>query len=320
MSTNKQAVLVEPGRLELRDGRRPTPGAGELLIRVAACGLCNWELNHFHGRLGTCPQNLGHEITGTVAALGEGVKEFKEGDAVTGFVHRNMDGFSEYCLFTEQSTFKLDAKVEAKFALGEPLSCVVTTLQGVEAGAGDAVVVLGCGPMGLWCIQALAGGLLSALIAVDVQPERLALAKRFGATHMVNPKTEDAAAVVGQITGGRLADVVIEGTGSPTVWTSAVNYLKNGRGRMIMMSSHETAGAAFDWRPLQVKGATIKVTHPSFAADGTDSLRRAIALYNRGVFQVEPLVTHRFSLDQIQQAFEALANKPQGYLKGAVIM
>jgi threonine dehydrogenase-like Zn-dependent dehydrogenase len=314
----RQAILVEPHRFEIRDTNLH-PGHGEMLVRVAGCGLCNWELNHFAGTLCTCPQPLGHEIVGYVEELGAGVNGFKVGDIITGLPPQ-LGGFADHCLMTERDSVRVHPAMDPEVCLGEPLSCVVTTLLATEPQVGDVGLVLGCGPMGLWCTQVLAGRSLAALVAVDVQTHRLELATRFGATHVINPSEEDAPAKLARLTDGNLADFVIEGTGSPAVLSSAAAYLRpTGRGKLIMMSSHETAGPAFDWRPLQNKGAVIKATFPVAALSVTDSLRRAITLYNRGSLQVRPVITHQFKLDQIQQAFETLHHKPTDYIKGIVM-
>lgn len=314
----RQAILVEPHRFEIRETTLHL-GPGEMLVRVAGCGLCNWELNHLCGTLGACPQPLGHEIVGYVEQLGQGVCRFKVGEIVTGLPPR-LGGFADYCILTESDSVRVNPAMDPEVCLGEPLSCVVTTLLATEPQVGDVGLILGCGPMGLWCTQVLAGRSMAALVAVDVQTSRLELAARFGATHVINPTEEDAPATLAKLTDGKLADFVIEGTGSPAVMASAAAYLRpTGRGKLIMMSSHETAGGAFDWRPLQNKGAIIKATFPVAALSVTDSLRRAIALYNRGSLQVRPVITHQFKLDQIQQAFETLHHKPKDYIKGIVM-
>jgi threonine dehydrogenase-like Zn-dependent dehydrogenase len=203
----RQAILVKPGQFEIRE-TNISPGPGDLLVRVASCGLCNWELNHFAGNLGTCPQTLGHEIVGYVEQLGESVTKFKVGDAITGLPPQ-LTGFADYCILRENDSILVNPQMDPEFCLGEPLSCVVTTLLATEPQVGDVGLVLGCGPMGLWCTQVLSGRSLTVLVAVDVQTQRLELATRFGATHVINPKEEDAAAKLAKITDGHLADFVI---------------------------------------------------------------------------------------------------------------
>ncbi len=308
---------MAPRKLEMREAEL-NPVAGQLLVKVSVCGLCNWELNHWVGQLGICPQTLGHEWAGTVAGVGAGVEGFAVGDRVTGLPDA-LSAFADYLVTGAATCFKLAPGVDPAQALGEPLKCIVTVLRAAAPEAGDVGVVVGCGPMGLWCLQGLTGNLPAALIAVDVSPEKLELARRCGATHTINPCAEDAVARIREIGGGRLADFVIEGTGVPELMGVAASYLKTGRGRLMLMSSHERAARAFDWRAVQNQGIVIAGAHPSFSFDQVDDMRRAVQLLNNGVFQMDDIISHRFPLDRIHEAFETLEHKPADYIKGVVI-
>jgi len=310
-------VLTAPRKIEIQE-TEVEPGPGQVLVKVAACGLCNWEQNHWKGLLGQCPQTLGHEWGGTVAAVGPGVTILGPGDVVTG-LPESLTGFADYVVASAGMCAKLPAGFPADHALGEPLKCIVTVLRGTAPESGDVGVVLGCGPMGLWCIQGMAGRLPAALIAVDVFDHKLALASKFGATHTVNAKKEDAVARIREISNGHMADFVIDGTGAPEILNTAVQYLKERRGRLAMMSTHERVCREFDWRPVQDKGITIMGTHPPFSEDEPEDFRRMALLLANGTFRMEEVITHRFALADIQEAFETLENKPDDYLKGVVV-
>lgn len=314
---SRRAFLVEPHKMEIREVD-VTPGPGEVMVKIAVCGLCNWELNHWHGLLGTPPQPLGHEWAGEVVELGAGVNDVAPGEYITGFLV-GQHGFSDYACAPRGSYFKLAPSVQPTDALGEPLACVTNVVRASEPQAGDFGVILGCGPMGLWCTQILRGNLLAGLIAIDTQDWRLDLARKYGATHTINPKSEDAVAHLQEITDGHLADFVIEGTGVPAVLQEACSYLRTGQGRLSVMSSHEAPGPAFDWRDLIGKGIQIRGTHPGWAQSMPEEARRAVHLLNQGVFQMEDIITHRFPLTLIQTAMETLESKPQSYLKGVVV-
>lgn len=316
----KIAVLIEPGRFELHE-REISLKAGQVLVKVAACGLCNYELNHWKGLLGQFPQTVGHEWTGTVVELGPEVKELKIGDRITGLPEgKGLNaGFSEYMAASVGKCIRLDPKVDLKYAISEPLKCVITVIRAAGPEAGDHAVIQGCGPMGLWCIQALKGNLLSSLIALDVNEERLALAKKYGATHLVNSRKVNAEQQVAAITNGHMADFVIDGTGIPQLLNSAQRYLKNGRGRLVLMSSHEESCKDFDFREAVARSLQIIVAHPAYSADQIDDMRRAVSFLNSGIFSVKEFISHEFSLDDIQTAFETLEHKPSGYMKGIVI-
>lgn len=310
----RQARLTEPGRFEIGEIEL-SPGPDQVLVKVRACGLCAWELNHWKGRIASYPDTPGHEVAGIVEAVGSEVKSFEPGQPVTCF---GWAGFADYTIAKESDCCRVSEKIPLSHALGEPLSCVVTTLDGAGAEAGDFGVVMGCGPMGLWCVQILAESGLAGLIAVDVSEDRLFLAKKFGATHVINPKKDSLTDSVKEITGGRMADFVIEGTGRPEAIGTAIEIVKTGRGRIALMSSHEDVGPPFDWRPAMEKGVQIMVTHPAYAADRMDNMRRAVALMEKGVINSEEIITHRFPLGNIEEAFRTLERKPADYIKGIV--
>lgn len=314
---SRRAYLMEPGRFELKEVEL-NPGKNEILVKVAACGLCNWELNHWKGLLGEFPQTLGHEVSGYVAEIGEGVTGFKIGDTVTGLMDQ-LVGFSDYVVMEKEKCMKLKDGFNPHFGISEPIKCVTTVLRGAAPEAGDFGVVLGCGPMGLWCIQALAGNTLSGLIAIDVDDKRLELARKYGATCVINSKKEDPEKKISEITEGHMADFVIEGTGVPKLLNEAMNYLRCGRGRLVLMSSHSSDCSGFDFRPAIGKSLEIRVTHTGYCLSESDDLRRAVNLLNTGAFNLEKIITHVFKLEDINDAFKVLETKPDGYMKGIVI-
>jgi len=229
-----------------------------------------------------------------------------------------MGGFGEYAVLPEDKCEKLDDAIDPKYALGEPQKCIITVVRGAKPEAGDYGVILGCGSMGLWCTQVLARNMLSGLIVVDVDEKKLALAKKFGASHTINPTTEDTEKRISEITSGHMADFAIEGTGIPAVLNAAQDYVRAGRGRLVLMSSHEDVSKEFDFRKSIDRGLDIIVAHPLHADNQDDEFRRAAALINNGTFRTKELVTHEFALSDITTAFNTLANKPDGFLKGIV--
>ena len=171
----KRAFLMEPHRFEIHEVEEE-PGPGEVMMKVASCGLCNWELNFWDGNLNFMgyPHKLGHEFAGTVVKLGPGCTKFKVGDKISA-VARGFGGFAEYRATPEACCEKLADNIDPKYALGEPQKCILTVLRATAPQAADYGVVLGCGPMGMWCIQALAGNYLAGLIAIDVDDAKAVL-------------------------------------------------------------------------------------------------------------------------------------------------
>lgn len=314
----KRALLTEPGKFIIAEVEE-TPAIDEVQIKVASCGLCNWELNHWKGYIvkpGGYPFPLGHEFAGTVVAVGANVTKFKVGDKVSGL--GSTGAFAEYTCVKEDKCVLLPADTDTKYLIGEPLKCIVTVLEAVQPKAGDYGVIIGCGPMGLWCTQGLSGNLLAGLICVDVDDAKLELAKKYGAAYTINPKKEDVTARVKEITGGRKSDFVIEGTGRHSMLNQAMDYIRPRRGRLIVMSAYEEMSPDFDFRKAVALSLDIFVPHPGHSLDQTDDLRRACDLIARGHFKTKEFVTHEYKLSEIQTAFEQLEHKPAGYLKGIV--
>jgi len=316
----RRAFIVEPRRIEIRE-IDISPKPDQIMVKIAACGLCNWELNHWKGLLGSFPQPIGHEWAGEVVEVGSAVNKFKIGDRIAMFPPEGeLEGFSDFACISQDYCYTVSKEIDLKYAIAEPLKCVTTVARAAAPESGDNGVVLGCGPMGLWCIQAIAGPYLSSLIAVDIDDEKLSLAKKYGATHTINAKNENVLERVLDITNGEYADFVIEGTGIPENMNVGLKYLRyTGRGRLILMSSHERPCREFDFREAIDRSAQIIVAHDAYAENQWDNLRRALNRLNKGLFNVKDFITHEFSLENIQKAFETLENKPKGYLKGIVI-
>jgi threonine dehydrogenase-like Zn-dependent dehydrogenase len=316
----RRAYIVEPRKIEIREIDL-SPKPDQVMVKVAACGLCNWELNHWKGIIGSFPQSIGHEWAGEVVETGSGVTKFKVGDRIAMFPPEGgLEGFADFACISENYSWRVSPEIDLKYAIAEPLKCIITVARAAAPETGDVGVIQGCGPMGLWCIQALAGPHLAALVAVDVDERKLALARQYGATHTINARSEEALSRVLDISKGAGADFVIEGTGLPENMNTGLQYLRyTGRGKLVLMSSHERPCREFDFREAIDRAAEIIVAHDAHATNQLDNLRRAVNRLGDGSFQVRDLITHEFALADIQHAFETLENKPDGYLKGIVI-
>ena len=315
----KRACLTKPGNFEIFEVDEE-PKEGQVLLQIAGCGLCNWEINFWDGNLNFqgYPHKLGHEFTGIVKKVGPNCKRLKVGDRVSA-LSRGFGGYAEYRVTNECECEIISKDVKLKYAMGEPQKCIVTVLRTAHPEVGDYAVIQGCGPMGLWCIQALKGNLLSELIAIDIDQDKLELAKKLGATKIINSKEQNVVDEIKNITNGHMADFVIEGTGIPSLLNSAQDLLRVKNGRLILMSSHHDK-CEFDFRKSVDKGIDILVAHPPRSQDEKDDFRRAVNLINNHTFNSEPLVTHTYSLYEMNKAFNDLVNKPKGFIKGVVVI
>jgi len=326
----RAAVFHEAGKpLTIEDLPTPEPARGEVRLRVAACGLCRTDLHYLHGTptFKKPPIVLGHEISGTVDKLGEGVERFKLGDHVlvppvfacghcsfclsgrgtlcTNQVmvgnHRD-GGFAEHVAVPASDVFLLPPEVPLQEgaiisdAISTPYHAVVNRAQ---VKPGENVVVFGCGGVGLATVQmaTVAGG---SVIAVDVFDEKLEMAKHLGAVATINSKGhEDVAKAIRKMTGGG-ADVAMEVIGYPPTIEAAFNAVRWG-GRVIVVGftgKDITINAGrMMFREVEMKGSL---------GCGLQDFPVIINLVRSGKLKVKDLVTHRFPLEGINEGFALL--------------
>lgn len=327
----KAALFHGPHQLlTIEDVPTPTPGPGEILVRVAACGVCHTDLHYIdHGTptFKKPPLILGHEVSGTVAGFGPGAGGFREGDRVllpavltcgqcamcrTGRENicdrmimpgNNIDGgYAEYMVAPAKDAFALPEEIP--LVEGAIIADAITTpyhavVHRGRVGPGDWVVVVGCGGIGVNLVQ-IAAALGARVIAVDVVDEKLAWAKKLGADVTLNPRqVERLDKEVRRLTGGG-ANIAFEAIGKSVTQEQAFNCLRTG-GRLVLVGySPDTmtlnAGRVM-YREMEVVGSLgcRPVDYP-----------RVIELARRGQIKVVELVTHKFTLDQINQAFDTL--------------
>lgn len=334
------AVLVEPGHFEIEEDEISL-GPGELLVAIEAAGLCSWDLVYYQGRWrekvprwlggeisgpgaelytyeewGEYPKRLGHEPVGRIVEVGRGVRGFAPGERVTGFFG---EAFADVAIAPAGQVLKVPPGIPPEHALGEPLSNVVIAVRAASVEIGDYVLLIGCGCLGLNILSGLAGTLAAEIIAVDLKTDALRLAGECGATITLNAGQVDVIEEVLRITEGRGVDVAIEACGVPAVFdTCAACLRREGGGRFILAGGHMSP-ATYDLAPLCIYGAVVRAAWPRHSRDRMDDLRRALLMLARGRFPMGRLITHRFRLEEIGQAFEIMLHRPRGYIKGIVV-
>ncbi len=327
----RAAVFVGPNRpLELATVPRPEPAPGELLVRVAACGLCHSDLHYLDHGVRTFkppPLILGHEISGTVAALGPGVEERWRGARVllsslvtcgaclqcrTGrenicanskMIGNSVDGgFAEFVAMPARDVMPMPAEIplEDGCVIGDALTTAYHAVARRGAIApGETVAVFGCGGVGSSVVQ-VAAMLGARVIAVDVDPRKLALARELGAAVTVDGDDPDVVKAVRRETGGAGVDAAIEAIGLPATQEKALASLRAG-GRVVLLG--------FAAEPMSLPGG--RVTYRELTVIGTLGCRNVdfplvLDLVRRGRLSIAPLVTHRHRLEEINDGFDAL--------------
>ena len=226
----------------------PDPGPGEAVVEIQACGVCHTDLHYREGGINDeFPFLLGHEASGVVEAVGEGVTEVAVGDfvvlnwrAVCGECRACRRGDQQYCFNTHNATQKMTI-AEGEGA-GTELSAALGIGAAINTGAvtrGRSVAVIGCGGVGVAAIagSALAGA--SPIIAVDIDERKLANAELLGATHTINSKDADPVEEIKRICaatyeGAEGADVVIEAVGRPETYQQAF-YARDLAGTVVLV-------------------------------------------------------------------------------------
>ena len=333
----KALLLSQYNHLEIVDLPEPAPGRDEVLIRVAACGICGSDVHGYDGSSGRRipPIVMGHEAAGTIAALGDGVRGFAAGDRVTfdstiycgacdncrrGDVnlcdHRQVLGvscgefrragaFAEYVAVPSRILYRLPETLA--FTEAAMLEAVSVALHGVSLAAiseSSTVLVLGAGMIGLLTIQAMRAAGCSKILVADLDKTRLALAQESGATAVLSAE-RDVAEQVMQLTGGVGVDVAIEAVGvNATVKASIESVRKGGTVVLVGNVSPEVT------LPLQ-KVVTRQIRlQGSCASAGEYS--RAIELMANGAIQVKAFITAVAPLEDGPRWFERLyAREPK---------
>ena len=310
------AVLREPGRFELADEPVPTPGREEVRLRVAVCGVCASELDMWRGARGhaSLPWYPGHEVSGIVEEVGAQVTWPAVGDPVGAWV--TTRGFADQVVLRSEHCVALDG-TPVEVGLVEPLACAVNAIELAGLRPGDDVLVIGAGYMGLLLLQLAAQHAPRHLIVADVRGEALERARGLGATHVVNVADASLADAVGHLTGEVGVDVSIEATGTQPALSSLADVTRMS-GAVVIAGYHQGEPRQLDLATWNWKAFRIANAHFRDVAVIMHGMRRAGRLLASKRIAMEPLVTHRFPLDRIDEAFRAVVEKPDGFVKAVV--
>jgi len=311
------AILPEPSRFELVDEPEPSIEPDEVLLRVAACGVCTSELDMYRGLAGhaTYPWYPGHEVSGVVERVGEEVDAPKVGDHVAAWV--TTRGYGELVAVRAAYCFSA-GEVPLEVALGEPLACAVNAVELADPALGDDVVVIGAGFMGN-LVQKLVGLRdPRQVIVADTRADALERAAAIGATRTVDVTQEDLTAVVRELTDGRGADVSLEATGvQPGL--DALGQVTRMSGTVAIVGYHQGPPRTIDLAHWNWMAFRVANAHFREMATILRGMRTGMRLLTSGRIRLDDLVTHRYPLDAIDEAFRAAIDKPPGFVKATVI-
>lgn len=332
----KAALFHGPGRpLTVEEVETPKVGPGEALVKVAACGVCATDLHYLHGTptFKKPPLVLGHEVSGRIEELASGAAGYQRGDAVLVPAvlscgeclncRRGRDNLCERMVMPGNHAdggfaefIKVPARNLVHLPQGLPLEesavisdAVSTPFHAVRnrghVQGGDVVAVFGCGGVGINAVQ-VAAALGATVIAVDIDPKKLAQARELGAVEAFNPKEGDVPKAIRKLTGGGV-DVAFEIVGKPQVLDQAFGSVRAGGTLVAVGYSEETWNLAVHrvmFREMSVIGSLgcRSADYPTI-----------LAMVQSGKIRLEPVVGERLPLDKIN---EALANLETGAVSG----
>jgi 2-desacetyl-2-hydroxyethyl bacteriochlorophyllide A dehydrogenase len=327
----RAAVFPGPEICEIVERQPLVPAEGQVVVRVEACGICGTDAHIYRGQFpARFPVVAGHEFAGVVEETGPAVASLRVGDhaAVDPNIHcgacrpcrRGLPhlcrglaaigvtqdgGFATHCLVPARQVYKVPRRMPlAVAAMAEPVACCVHGIERAGVRAGDVVVLIGAGTIGLILLQlALLHGAAVAVVS-EPSPEKRAAAEQLGASRVVDPRAESLSAIVGEATEGSGADAVIECVGSRETAQQAVELA--GEGGRVLLFGVAPQAATIAVSPYEVYRKEITFTG-SFTNPFTHG--RALALLSSGRLKVEDLISHRLSLEEVPHGIELLESR-----------
>ncbi len=328
-------VVHAPKDLRADDLREDAPGEGQVLLKMAAGGICGSDLHYYHhGGFGPVrlkePMVLGHEVSGRVAELGSGVTGLAVGDLVSvnpsrpcGACRYCAEGAHNHCLNMRfygsampfphiQGAFREALVVEAgqcvkaegvspgEAAMAEPLSVALHATRRAGPLLGKRVLVTGCGPIGMLCLMAARRAGAAEIVATDIEDRPLDLARAAGAEHTINVAREPAALAAYGADKGHF-DLLYECTGVQAALVGALAVLRP-RGVVVQVGM----GGEMTLPMLQICGKELELRgafrfHEEFAL--------AVEMISKGLIDVKPLITHTLKFDDAVAAFERAGDR-----------
>jgi L-iditol 2-dehydrogenase len=319
----------------------PEIGPGEALIRVHSCGICGTDLKKIHSGSHSAPRIFGHEIAGTIAAVGAGVEGFHAGDRVTVFHHIPCGecyycrkktfaqcpvykqvgctagfapaggGFAEYVRvmdwIVQKGLIKIpDGVPFEQAAFVEPLNTCLKGVLSLNLAPDETVLVIGQGPIGI-LLASLARRSGAKVLTADLYPERHRVAALFGLELSIDASREDLAAAAREASEGRGADAVILAAGGNTLIRNAMDATRAG-GRVLLFAQTQHGEAMIDPAAVCVDEKTLLGSYSASVGIQDEGVQIAFAEYAQG-YDLTRLISHRFPLEEAVQAID-LASDP----------
>ncbi|MBU1027258.1 MAG: zinc-binding dehydrogenase [Candidatus Margulisbacteria bacterium] len=335
----KAAILYEQNKpLKIEELIIPELKEGQVLVKLVASGLCHSQLNEIKGRKGPdkyLPHTLGHEGAGIVEEVGAKVTKVKKGDYVVlswikgkginaapplylcgdrKINSGQLSTFNEYTVTAENRVTSI--KKEIPLELASLLGCAVSTGMGsvlniAKLKSGETIAVFGAGGIGLSAIHAAAISGASKIIAVDIVEAKLNLAKELGATHVIDASNVDVVRTIKELTGNNGVDHAIESAGLGQTMEQAFECVRIGGGKAIIVGNLP-AGHKIAIDPFALICGKQIIGSWGGEAEPDRDIPKFVDLYLEGKLKLEKMLTHRFKLNEINEAFAVLEKGEAG--------
>jgi L-iditol 2-dehydrogenase len=326
----KTASVKEPSIIAINETENPVLNSGDILVQMHACGICGSDLEKVFGEYGQPSMRLGHEPAGVIIDVSSDVTTFKKGDRV--FTHHHVPCYSCHlckhgnetmcpkyyetnlspCGLSEEyvvpkwnvdhgGVLKIpDSMSFEEAAMIEPLACCVRAWTKYSYQEGDSVAIFGVGPTGMMHVMLARSKKFSKIFCFDVNDFRLEFAKKFKITDSINSLDENRKQRILDYTEGRGVDVAIVATSSLKALEDAIDMVRKGGAVMMFGVPSKNAKFTLDMSKIYSKEITL-VT--SYAASDNDT-KEALRLIESSQIDVKQLVTHTYSIEDSQKAFD----------------
>lgn len=312
------AVIVGPGTARVQQVPRPEAWPGEVLVRMEGCGVCASNLPLWQGRpwfsYPAQPGAPGHEGWGRVQQVGDGVQGLARGDRVT-FLSYNA--YAQYEKVQADCLVKIPPALEESPFPGEPVGCAMNVFRRSGIEPGQTVAVIGAGFLGI-IFTALAAARGARVIAISRRGFALETACRYGATTSV--ALDDHQRVISrvrEVAGENGCDRVLEATGYQWPLDLAGELVRE-RGKIVIAGFHQDGLRQVNVQLWNWKGIDVINAHERDPKVYLEGMRAGMAAVESGLFSLRDLITHSFTLQELGGAYQALEQRPEGFLKGIV--
>jgi len=311
----RAAAISAPGEISILKTQIPEPNRNQLLVHIEGCGVCASNIPPWEGKpwfaYPMAPGALGHEAWGTVEDVGSAVRGFTQGDRVAIL---SNNAYADYDVCDSSSAVPLPAGLDETAFPGEPLGCAMNIFQRSNIGKEHTVAIVGVGFLGALLTQ-LASATGARVIALSRRGFALGIAREMGATGTA--RLDDAIETVRCLTADRLCDIVIECTGKQSPLDIAGEITRE-RGRLVVAGYHQDGPRQINMQLWNWRGLDVINAHERNPRVYVDGIRQAIRAVEAGLLNPVPLYTHSFPLERLGDAFNMVAQRPEGFMKALI--